>query len=351
MSRSRQPKKNKKKPAANSQTTDLTLSSIHEEIEALTKDQQWLLKQIKRKRTELSNFVEQMQDISREMFERCSPIIQKMMERDQEIHQLFAEVFTKRKVGKKNLKKIKQVYESLQRGGIISPQMEEEEEMNPFSENFSQEFAETESNDQQEKQQQHQQQAEISDPPSNQRKIRDTFLRLASRFHPDKVTDSETQTQYTAIMQEVNKAYQEGDFAKLLEIERKQHDEEAISASSDNESSSEKQRSKLIRENDILRQQYEEIKEELRYLRRTPEGSAVSEYRRATKEGIDPIAELVEDAEGQLEYITEIRDFVRDFRDKKITVQQFLEGPRLPIAITTEDLESILEEMFEAEFR
>lgn len=334
--------------SSNSQSEALALSAIHEQIAALKKDQQWFLKQIKRKRTELKNLVTQMQEISQEMFQRCRPVVEKMMERDHEIHQLFQEIFKKRKLGKKSRKQIQGIYESLQRDGLISPE-EEAEDANPFAEAFAEEFSETEDN-QQEEQSGSNPQKEISDPPANQRKIRDIFLRLASRFHPDKVTDSETQEQYTAIMQEVNEAYQQGDFAKLLELERQQHDIANIALDNDNKSSAEKQRSQLTRENELLAQQYEEIKQELRYLRRTPEGATVTDYRRATKEGLDPIAEVVQEGEEQLKLITEIRDFVRDFRDKKMTIQDFVKGPDLGTTLTVEDLEAILDEMFEVEF-
>lgn len=350
MTRSRKPKNTKQKAtvADSSQPQTLALSSLHEEVEALKQDQQWFCKQIKRKRTELKNLVDQLEEISREMFQRCSPVVQEMMERDREIHHLFSEVFTKRKLGKKSKKKIQNIYDSLQMDGIISPQTDEEEG-DLFSNHFDEDFSQTENQDQET--QQYQQQEEVSQPAAdkapNQRNIRETFLRLATRFHPDKVSDSETQNQYTAIMQEVNEAYQQGDFAKLLEIERQQHNEEIIVGSKNNESSLEKQRSQLIRENEVLKQQYEEIKQELRYLRRTPEGTIVTDYRRAAKEGIDPIAEMVEQAQTQLEVLTEIRDFVRDFRDKKITVEQFLAGPDSEANLTRDEIEVILQEMLE----
>ncbi|AFZ45038.1 heat shock protein DnaJ domain protein [Halothece sp. PCC 7418] len=342
MSRSRKSKSSQPK------SQSLALSEVHDQIAALKKDQQWFLKQIKRKRTELKNLVNQMQEIAQEMFQRSRPIMEKMMERDREIHQLFQEIFTKRKFGKKSRKKIQSVYESLQSDGLISSPGEDDE-TNPFSEEFAEEFAQAKEGFQEETQDSNQPK-EMSDPPANQRKMRDIFLRLASRFHPDKVTDSETQEQYTAIMQEVNEAYQTGDFAKLLEIESKQHDLTEFAANNDQESNAEKQRSKLMRENELLAQQYEEIKQELRYLRQTPEGSAVTDYRRATKEGVDPIADVVAEGEKQLEFMTEIRDFVRDFRDQKMTIQDFMRGPDLGTAITVEDLEAILDEMFEVEF-
>ncbi len=341
MSRSRQ------SPSSKKQAESLALSAIHEQIAALKKDQQWFLKQIQRKRTELKNLVEQMQEISLEMFQRCRPVVEKMMERDREIHQLFHEILKRRKLGKKSRKQIKEVYETLQEEGIISP--EEDETVNSFSEEFADAFSQAETSSEEGSQEASQRSA-VSDPPANQRKIRDIFLRLASRFHPDKVTDSETQEQYTAIMQEVNQAYQQGDFAKLLEIERKQHDTATMSDQEEGETSTEKERSQLTRENELLAQQYEEIKQELRYLRRTPEGEAVTDYRRATREGVDPINDVVEEAEAQLKAITEMRDFVRDFRDKKMSIQDFLRGPDLGQSMTPEDLEAILSEMFDIEF-
>ena len=338
----RRTKKSKKQPTiqADPQTTSLARSSLQEQVEALRKDQEWLFKQIQRKRTELSNFVAQIEEISREMYQRCSPIVQKMMERDREIHQMFKAILRNKKLNKTNKKKVKKVYQQLQNDGVISPEEAHQK----------QSFSPPDMNEQEQEKASTNERKEISDPPSNKGKIRETFLRLASRFHPDKVTDRETQDQYTTIMQEVNKAYQEGDFAKLLEIERKQHDAETISFSQEAESDTDKQRLRLIRENDILRQQYEEIKQELRYLRNTPEGSMVSDYRRAKKEGIDPLQETVEEGESQLEFITEVRDFVQDFQNRKITLEEFLEGPNIGMELTSEDLELILDELiFEVE--
>jgi len=329
----RQPKNNKTQSnvTANAQTASLARTSLHEEVEALKRDQQWYLKQIKRKRSELQNFVAQLTDISKEIFRRSRPVIEQITERDREIHQLFQEILTKRKASKNNLKKIQSIYSSLQMEGVISPEQDQQKEnvSEPDNEQKQQQTTET--------------RQPSADKSPNQPKLRETFLRLASRFHPDKVADEETQTQYTAIMQEVNDAYQQGDFARLLEIERKQHDQDLHVASQDNESSLEKQHAKLIRDNELLKQQYEEIKQELRYLRRTPEGEAVTEYRRATKEGIDPIAEMVEQAENQLEHLTEIRDFVKDFLDKKITIKQFLTGPSVGREMSYDELDAIEE--------
>jgi hypothetical protein len=47
------------------ETSELALSSFHARFEQLEEDRQWLLKQIKRKQTELRNFLEQMRSLLR----------------------------------------------------------------------------------------------------------------------------------------------------------------------------------------------------------------------------------------------------------------------------------------------
>jgi predicted DNA-binding transcriptional regulator YafY len=80
-------------------------------------------------------------------------------------------------------------------------------------------------------------------------------------------------------------------------------------------------------------------------VKRTPEGSMVSDFRRAVKENIDPIEMVVKSAERELKIMEEIRNFARDFRDKKITLQQFLSGPDAFKEDREETLEEFLEEM------
>ena len=50
-------------------TSTLSLSTLHERFQALEKEHQWFLKQIKRKRTEVNNFVNQMRNIALEMYD------------------------------------------------------------------------------------------------------------------------------------------------------------------------------------------------------------------------------------------------------------------------------------------
>ena len=160
-------------------------------------------------------------------------------------------------------------------------------------------------------------------------------------FHPDKVADGETQSQYTEIMKEVNRAYAEGDVARLLEIERQHHLQQEIDLAQTTKSQIERLCLQREQDNQLLRAQYENLKKELRTARHTPQGEIVKDYRACQKQGIDAVAEMILELESQVKKIERIRNFVRDFRDRKITIKEFLGGPiGTPVP---EEAEEILE--------
>ncbi|MEH2294590.1 J domain-containing protein [Nostoc sp.] len=332
-------------PSHSTRVTPLALSELHLRLEFLEKEHKSLLKKIKRKRTELKNFVEQMRTLGTEIFHQASPSFQKMAELDDNIHTLFDEIFTSRKFGKQTLKNIEAVYLNLQMTGIISrkqfnPELEELFKSSATEEGFSKETAED--------RHQHWQTQESVESPSvarteESRKIRQTFLKLAEIFHPDKVKDSETQRYHTEIMKEINKAYQEGDLARLLEIERIQEVGEIID--NNNEDDLTRKCRTLEQQNQILINQYENFKRELRLAKNTPEGAMVSDSRQAAKKGIDSMAIMVETIESQLDVVYQIRDFVKDFKEQKITIKEFLDGPVSLHSLDEEIMQDILEQM------
>lgn len=71
--------------------------------------------------------------------------------------------------------------------------------------------------------------------PRPSRDLRKIFLKLADKFHPDKASDNETRVFYTEIMKEINIAYQSGDLARLLEIERDKNQEKIKFSQNDSE--------------------------------------------------------------------------------------------------------------------
>jgi quinol monooxygenase YgiN len=339
----------KTKTASSTTVTPLALSDLHLQLAGLEKEHQSLLKQIKKKRTELNNFVEKMRSLATEVFHRVSPNMQTMAELDAEIHALFAEILNTRKMGKQTQKNIQSLYRSLQMGGIISYKPIEEED-DDDDEELDELFEDNDSQENHQRRRQFWEAEQDSESPTvartdESRKIRQTFLRLAEIFHPDKVKDNETQMTHTEIMKEINKAYQDGDLARLLEIERKYEVGETIDNNSEDDLS---RRCKNIEQhNQILKNQYEKLKQELRLAKNTPEGSMVADYKKAAKQGVDCIELMLETIQSQTKIVAEIRDFVQDFKDKKITIKEFLAGPESLRSVQEDMMEELLERMME----
>ncbi|MDB9449520.1 J domain-containing protein [Dolichospermum circinale] len=339
----------KTKTASSTTVTPLALSDLHLQLAGLEKEHQSLLKQIKKKRTELNNFVEKMRSLATEVFHRVSPNMKTMAELDAEIHALFAEILTTRKMGKQTQKNIQSLYRSLQMGGIISYKPIEEEEDDDDDE-LDELFEDNDSQENHQRRRQFWEAEQDSESPTvartdESRKIRQTFLRLAEIFHPDKVKDNETQMTHTEIMKEINKAYQDGDLARLLEIERKYEVGETIDNNSEDDLS--RRCRNIEQHNQILKNQYEKLKQELRLAKNTPEGSMVADYKKAAKQGVDCIELMLETMQAQTKIVVEIRDFVQDFKDKKITIKEFLAGPESLRSMKEDMMEELLERMME----
>ncbi|MEO0988374.1 MAG: molecular chaperone DnaJ [Cyanobacteria bacterium J06639_14] len=335
----------------------LAPTALHQKFATLQEERQWLLRQIRRKRTELNNFMTQMQDLVRELFQEGSDLFNRLRDLDTEIHTLFEELLTRRKMGKRSREQVKSLYLGLQMQGTISFQPMGADTVKgdfatgfsdtPFAEEASSEsessfagFSEFDNADSSPPQDP----LSASASPQQDRTFRQTFLRLAAIYHPDRAESEDAQQKNTEVMKAINEAYKSGDFALLLELERQQQEGALDAEITATEDSLERQCKQLAKENNGLREQYEGIKAELRELRNnTQEGMMVTTYRKAAKEGIDFTEELLLDTEGELAYLEKIRNFVRDFRDRKITLKAFLAGPRPD---HPDELMAMMEQMF-----
>ena len=140
-------------------------------------------------------------------------------------------------------------------------------------------------------------------------------------------------------MKEINIAYKSGDLARLIEIEREKNQDKVNCYQND----SEKECERLEREIELLSQQYEQVKAELREVKNTPQGSIVKQYRRAKREGENLMEIVLEEAKFKLQSFKNLRDFVKDFKNQKITFQEFARGPN---PINVDDMEDQINEMF-----
>jgi hypothetical protein len=322
----------------------LAVSDLRIRLEFLERDNEKLLTQIEKKRTELSNLIDRIREIGIEVAQRGAPILQQLLELDRQIHAVFAEIFERKKLGKQSRSNIEKIYYTLQMSGLISPrarsskkvdQLDDREDGDDWGEEdfFGRQQGSPFNSE--------------PEPPQIDRdelkKIRQIFLRLADVFHPDKTLDDVDSAYRTEVMKEINQAYQAGDLAKLLAIEKKHQMGEMIDRDSEDDLTRRCER--IEQENEFLKSQFANLKQEIRATKSTQQGSMVAEYKKMTKSGLDPIGEMVEETESQIKIIAEIYQFVTDFRDKKITIKDFMKGPSVLQQIQQVSPEEILMEL------
>ncbi len=309
--------------------TTIALSDLRIRLEFLEQDNQKLIGKIEKKRTELTNLIDRIRDLAAEVSQRSAPLLQQLLDLDAKMHAAFAEIFNGRKLGKQTRKQVEAIYANLQASGLISPYREPEEERGEGQDRSNDDDPnDYEDDDWGWNGQQFPSNFEEDSPKLDRdelKKIRQLFLRLAEVFHPDKVNDPEMERYHTEVMQEINQAYQSGDLAKLLAIEKKHQMGEIIDR--DNEDDLARRCARIEQENEFLKSQFENLKLELRLNKNTPQGAMLTEHRKLSKAGYDPIGELLEQTEMQVKAVAEVYTFVLDFRDKRITIKDFMKGP------------------------
>lgn len=313
----------KSKIATDHTNKQLGISDLRNRLNFLEKENSKLIKQIETSRTKLINLNNSIKEVGIQINQRVAPFRNKMLELDTQIHAAFQEIFTGRKLGKKSRKDIETVYNQLQSDGLISSKSLPIEHLE--SDTSENDDDDDEPNDRN-RSRSHQQILEDLPKPDRDelKKIRQLFLRLADNFHPDKVTDEAEKEYRTEIMKEINLAYQDGDLARLLAIEKQQE----VGVIIDRDSSDELTRhcAKVEAENTYLKEQLETLKRQLKLTKRTQQGEMTAFFKKITKYGGDPMDEALHNIEHQIEMVEQIQQFVVDFRDRRITVNEFLQS-------------------------
>jgi hypothetical protein len=273
---------------------------------------------------------------------RLQPIFDELGKLDRNLHALFAELLA-RKQPRSTLATIKDLYRTLQRNGMMSPSHSAEDEPEDRRRTAA-DPAPTEAE---------------PPPPKDSgvtarrpgdgaagQSLRTLFRRLAEALHPDKVQTEDEKNQRTEAMKEITRAYQDGDLARLLELERNFLTGSALTAPGDE---LDRRCAALQKTNAALRVQLDELLRELKGLRRSPSATMLHDFTRATQgTGQDPIDAMLAEANQSCTQLRELVDFIGAFRDGKIDVTELRNGPRFTGQPEPgdEDLTEFLAELF-----
>jgi hypothetical protein len=173
--------------------------------------------------------------------------------------------------------------------------------------------------------------------------LRSLFRKLAVALHPDKVQDEKERATLTSIMKEVTRAYESGDVARLVEIERTWLAQAPVP---DRELDVARRISELLAANKELRRQLRGLTAELKELKQSTVGHSTPR-RRGAREPRSEVDEMVAHLERELAELVAIRDFAQRFADGDIGITEFLLGPE-PLDGEDDPFDQMLAEVLEA---
>lgn len=150
------------------------------------------------------------------------------------------------------------------------------------------------------------------------RKIRQVFIGLSSKLHPDKARTDKEREDFHVLMQEVNAAYQSNDIEKLLEMERLYLHSEAIDLTGKAVTIDvlTEEINRLQRELDFIEKQISRTSGEIKNFRKSDLGKALTSANKAEKEGVGMDAEAAQ-LDELLKHMTTLRDALKDTWEQK----------------------------------
>lgn len=318
--------------------TGLRLHAVGERLGALLKQREQLLAEVKRKQVELEAVNAQAATAAQEAAAQMAPIISRFEGLRAEIAAVFDELLAPGRLAARARKKVAEVRRSLIAQGLVSPGAADladgegvrgsefddgaafeagDFDAPPFSEGRRHE-------------------ARVAPAPQHGQvpgrdSLRALFKRLALAVHPDRAQHESDRERRTEAMKEATRAYEDGDLARLVELEKAWQNGAQAPASADEDARRCAELEQTLRE---LNRQSRALTAELRDLRRQLREDLLDE----------PVEHVIAGAEGELNDLERIRDFARDFRDGKITLAKFLEGPE-PEHDPLIELEEVLGEL------
>lgn len=292
-----------------------------ERLRAAAKEHDQLLTRIARRRKALEQLEQEIRVAMTQVASQMGPLVEEARRLDEEIHAMMERLTGDGSRPRRERAEIERLYRELQEGGIVSPRgfwagveggadrATGPSECDSDDDNLAPPSA-------------------IRPKAGDRGVLRGLFRRLAEALHPDKVQDEQAKAHHTAVMKQITVAYHEGDYARLVEIERAWTSSGGAPTAGDAEHEVERRFAIMEQANAELRKQLQAIEREVRGLRRSAEGLLAVDVKRRREggEALGMISE-VEQVEQELETLRRICDFVRRFRDGEISLATFLDGP------------------------
>ena len=318
--------KDRAKPNVESSQTGLRLQQPAEALSALLRERSRLLKKIAAKRQELEQECETIRSTMQTLMSKMQGLVIERNQLVDEMHRLFDELLAEGRLSKSARKKVSAVYQIIKESNDFEP-LDFDTVAHPANPETHGGFSEPEANDTE----------PTSEPgpaaasarhaggqPGND-SLRGLFRRLTMALHPDRVQHEGEQKRRTDVMKEVTRAYEDGDFARLIEIEQQWMTGGNVDSATHNEAAKRAALERTVKE---LQSQLKAVTSEVRFVRASsPLRELFGSSRRRRVDGQGPIDAMVASANEDLERMRQMRDFVRAFSERKVSLAEFMRGP------------------------
>jgi hypothetical protein len=318
--------KGQNKPNVESTQMGLRLQQPAEALSALLRERGRLLKKIALKRQELEQEGETIRSTMQTLMNKMQILVIERNQLVDEVHRLFDELLAEGRLSKSVRKKVSAVYQIIKESSDFEP-LDFDEVAHSADTERSPGCSASDTNGVGPTPQPGPAAASArhaGGQPGNE-SLRGLFRRLTMALHPDRVQHEGEQKRRTDVMKEVTRAYEDGDFARLIEIEQQWMTGGHIESGTNDEAAKRMALERTIKE---LQSQLKAVTSELRVVRlSSPLRELFGNNRRRRANDQGPIDAMVASANEDLERMRQMRDFVRAFSERKISLAEFMRGP------------------------
>lgn len=317
-------------------STALRVRTPADGISALLRERNRLLKLIARKQQDVAREREQQQVLAQALSEGMLPLLEERANLIREVRQFFAELLAEGRLSRNAHNKVAQVYRWVKQSGELDSFDGDGQDpcdgdghaaRNPAQEREAQEAAQSDRRGPAPRNGRSVGSANHGGGQPGHESLRGIFRRLIMALHPDLAQEAHEQQRRTDVMKEVTRAYEEGDLARLLEIEQQWLSGGKVKFSQADEATQCAALERTVRE---LVAQERALASQLKTLKKSTPLAAFFGTRRVSREVLDQQVEMyLHTASTELEPLRQLRDYVRAFSERKISLAEFLRGPRV----------------------
>ncbi|HEY6081079.1 MAG TPA: hypothetical protein VIW29_19825 [Polyangiaceae bacterium] len=285
----------------------------------LLKERARLLREVQKKQRQVEQVKERASRVAHDSFVRMAPLVERQRALEAELVALFEELLAPGRLSVRARSQLGRLRRSLELQGLLSPSSDFEGEGEGGGEGEGERGkggAGERGKGSERGSRSAQARPDVAGARQvgqERRSLRDIFRNLARAIHPDQARQEDERARRTEVMKQVTRAYEDGDLARLIELEAAWQSERSLAEGGDPEMRCRE----LERLNRELLDQLRDVTRELRDAKRDLRDAALSH----------PSQELFELASFELDELEAIRDAVRRFRDGKLSLSDLMRGP------------------------